>query len=141
MLLSLSPTMLNNYLFPFNDVSDEDLLHVINSSEVFRQEVHESLDPLSVEDDKYNNDLDVNQFYLRSRHVNFPKSEYTFLASFSSLCTESHLKLFSMNIRSISTNFQYFKDTVLSDSLTYDVFGFTETQVFHHCILCQHMRC
>ena len=121
--------MLNNYLFPFDNVSDEDLLHIVNFSEVFRDEINESFDPLSVEDDKYNNDLDVNQFYLRSRHVSFPKSEYTFLANFSSLCTESHLKLFTMNIRSISTNFQYFKDTVLSGSVTYDVLGFTETRL------------
>ena len=34
-----------------------------------------------------------------------------------------------MNIRSMSTNFQYFKDTVMIDSVSYDVFGFTETRL------------
>ena len=105
--------MLNNYLFPFNNVSDEDLLDIINSSEVFRQEVNGSFDPLSVEDDKYNNDLNVNQFYKRSRHSNFPKSEYTFIANFSSLCNESYLNLLTINVRYISTNFQYFKDSAV----------------------------
>ena len=40
-----------------------------------RPEVNGSFDPLSVQDDNYNNDLDVNKFYIRSRHTTFPKFE------------------------------------------------------------------
>ena len=74
--------MIDNYIFPFSNIVDEDLFDVFHFDEIFQQEAHESFDPFTVQDDNYNNDLDVNQFYIRSRHVEFPKSEYTFLKNF-----------------------------------------------------------
>ena len=116
-------------MFPFSNISNEDLIDIINPDDTFDQEVTESLDPLLVQDDNYNNDLDVNQFYIRSRHINFHKSEYIFLEKISSLFINSDFNILTFNIRSISTNFQYFKDTMLSDNISYDVLGFTETRL------------
>ncbi len=121
--------MLDSYLFPFHSVSDEGLIDVFNFDETHRQEDNESFNPLNVQDDNYNNDIDVNQFYIRSRYIHFPKSVYTFLDNFSPLCNNSDFNLLTLNIRSMSTNFQYFKETVLSDNITYDVLGFTETRL------------
>lgn len=121
--------MPGNDQFPFNNISDIDLSEVFNSGEILEQEINECLDPLSVQDANYNNDLDVNQFYIRSRNIEFPKSEYAYLENFSSLCNNSNFNLFSLNIRSMSTNFQYFKDTVLCNNITFDVLGFTETRL------------
>ena len=121
--------MIDNYIFPFSNIVDEDLFDVFNFGEMFQQEANESFDPLTVQDDNYNNDLDVNQFYIRSRHVEFPKSEYTFLKNFSTLSSNNVFNVLTLNIRSMSTNFQYFKDTVLSNTIIYDVLGFTETRL------------
>lgn len=121
--------MLDDFFFPFSNVPDEDLLNTLGHSDVMRHQVNENFDPFSVQDDNYNNDLDVNQFYIRSRHITFPKSEYIFLNEFPSFGKDSNFCLLTLNIRSVSTNFQYFKDTMLSNSIIYDVLGLTETRL------------
>lgn len=117
------------FLFPFNSVSDEELLNTVGLRDMLGQDVSESFDPFSVQDSSYNNDLDVNQFYIRSRNISFPDSKYVYLENFSSLSTNSDFNVFLLNIRSMSTNFQYFKETVLTENITYDVLGFTETRL------------
>ncbi len=101
--------MIDNYLFPFSNVSDEDLLNVFDIDETFRVEINESFDPLSVQDNSYNNDIDVNQFYIRSRHIDFPKSEYTYLEKFSSSCSNSDFNLLALNIRFNSSSLCLFR--------------------------------
>ena len=118
-----------NFLFPFNSFSDEELLNAVDLRDMLRQDVSDSFDPFSVQDSSYNNDLDVNQFYIRSRNISFHYSEYVYLENISSLSANSDFNVFLLNIRSMSTNFQFFKDTVLTDNITYDVLGFTETRL------------
>ena len=90
--------MLNNYPFLYNNVPDEDLLDVINTSEVIKNEVNESFYPFSVGNDNYNNVLDVNHLYLRSRLIIFPNSEYSFFSRKILLYVTSYL-LHYINIK------------------------------------------
>lgn len=61
--------------------------------------------------------------------VEFPKSEYIFLDDFPLRSNNTELYLLIYNIRSISSNFQYFLDTVLSCQINFDVLGLTETRL------------
>lgn len=41
-----------------------------------------NFDPFPILDEKYNSDLNVSNFYIHTRHLSVPKSQYMFLNSF-----------------------------------------------------------
>lgn len=115
---------------PFAYLSSDDLISLINSNN-FNQSC-KSFDPFTITDDKYNVDLDITQSCLRSRFLNVPRDDYIFLDTFSSLSTDdaTTTTLFTMNIRSIPTNFQAFIDLVLTNTfMNLNILGFTETRL------------
>ena len=116
-------------VFPFASVSDDELLDNYDLNNIQRQQPCDIFDPFSIQDSNYNIDLDVNQFYIRSRNVNFPRSENIFLDNFPLRMQNSVISLLTFNIRSISSNFQYFVDTLLSYHMHIDVLGLTETRL------------
>ena len=61
----------NNYTFPFASIKGE-LLESLFFHNNHPREISDAFYPLSVQDENYNNDLNVNQFLIRSRNVNFP---------------------------------------------------------------------
>ena len=120
----------DSYTFPFACVHDDEFLCISGLNTLPQAQHHcVTFDPLSVQDSNYNNDLDVNQFYIRSRNVNSPKSEYVFLDHLPVSPHNATINLLTLNIRSMSTNFQYFVDTVLSCQVFMDVLGLTETRL------------
>lgn len=89
----------------------------------------QTFDPFIILDNIYNNDLDVNQFYLRMRNINIKKSEYIYLDNFPQLKDRDTFSILLLNIRSMTTNFSYFVDTILTTHAYYNILGFTETRL------------
>ena len=70
--------------------------------------------PITVQNDKYNSDLDINNFYFQIRQLNLPNREYTFIDELA-LSTDMYLiTLFFLNIPSIPSNLNNVFDTVIS---------------------------
>lgn len=87
------------------------------------------LDIFDTNSDKYNNDLNISNLYLRFRDLNFNKSKY--IHSDSSIrASDNVVSLVTLNIRSIPLNLQHFVDTLLTNFTTkYNILGFTETRL------------
>lgn len=89
-----------------------------------------NFNPITVQDDKYNNELDVNNFYLQLRQLKFPNTEYIFIDDLSLSSDSCLITLFFMNIRSIPSNMNNVIDMVLSQNLSrFNVLGFAETRL------------
>ena len=115
---------------PFAVLSDEHFINFLNSQSFPCINLsHEEYNPLISDDSIYNNDLNVNNSYIRNRSIDAPKSNYTFIDDFSSF-NKNSLTILSLNIRSIPKNLQYFKDTIMQNSnLNINVIGFTEIRL------------
>lgn len=78
-------------------------------------------DPLLIDSEKYNSDVDVNEFYIRIRSLNIPKCVC--------ISSDNSVSLFSFlnnNVRPILRNLQYFLDDVYyNSSLQMDGIGLT----------------
>ena len=122
---------------PFASVDDLEINHIFNNQSLdsyvnYSQNLE--FDSLAILDDKYNNELDINELFTHYRHFNVPKSEYIFLDNFSLPINNSNIiTLLNMNIRSIPRNIQTFTDTILNNiSTKFDVLGFTEVRLDAH---------
>ena len=116
---------------PFASIDDTDLHALFVDSSISDVYLHNMIfDPVTILDDKYNNELDVNNFYVQTRHLNIPQSEYIFLDSFFTPDSNTNFTILSLNIRSVPTNLQYFADSVLTHPcIKCDVIGFSETRL------------
>lgn len=117
---------------PFAYLSSDDLISLLVSDNP--NQSSKSFDPFTVMDDKYNTDLDITQSCLRTRYLNVPRADYIFIDAFPSISTvnATTTTLFSMNIRSIPTNFQSFIDVVLTN--TWDLRKLVLTMILSHYI-------
>ena len=120
---------------PFATIDNDQLYAVLNTSFILinvNKFSNLQFDPFTVDDNKYNNNLEVNEFYTRTRSLNLPKTEYIPLNDMSLMCNNS-LSILNMNIRSIPRNFQVMTDEILHISpVKFDVIGLTETRLDSH---------
>ena len=88
--------------FPFASINDESLRFTLDYSTSSYSDNFEHLEynNFAKDFDKYNGDLDIDEFYLRYRSVNAAKSVYKFLHDIS-LPIHNTLTICNMNIRSI----------------------------------------
>ena len=110
----------NNLLsteLPFLYLSDETFHSFLSVPTHTNAVIHKDFefDPFKVDYCKYNQDLDVNEFYMRNRSTIVPKSEYIFLDNISYLKTNA-LTISNVNIRSIPKNLQCFREIILDIS-------------------------
>ena len=84
---------------PFLNLSDDSFHSFLSAPRPYNADIHKDFefDPFKIDDCKYNKDLDVNEFYLRNRATNVPKTEYSFLDNISYLKSNT-LTIFNMNI-------------------------------------------
>ena len=110
----------NNLLsteLPFLYLSDETFHSFLSVPTHTNAVIHKDFefDPFKVDYCKYNQDLDVNEFYMCNRSTVVPKSEYIFLDNISYLKTNA-LTISNVNIRSIPKNLQCFREIILDIS-------------------------
>ena len=119
---------------PFASLTNDSLQNVLSDNSQSIVSNYEDLEfhPFSVDNEKYNFDLEVNEFLLRNRLSNTPHTHYALL---NDLTLESNrtVTIFNLNIRSIPKNFQILQDTVLHNfENNFDVMGFTEIRLDPH---------
>ena len=87
---------------------------------------------ISDTDDRYNNDLNINNFYTQFNRANCPSSEYIYIDN-NSLPYNNVISVLTVNIRSIPKNFQSFVDTILCNlSTKCNILGLTEIRLSPH---------
>lgn len=123
---------------PFSGLNNIELNSVLNSDSIVgcfgSIEYLDKLtySPIVPQNNTHNNDLDVDNFLINTRHLSIPESNYLFLNDTQDDMTEivNSFTVLSLNIRSIPKNLQLFIDLYLSDSKRpIDIMGFQETRL------------
>ena len=124
-------------ILPFSSVCDTVMLNAINGDHVEFFQSISNLDrlvyePIVIQYDRHNHDIDVDSFMVNSRHFSLPESTYTFLSDDGHIANCGNIfKILCFNIRSFSSNFQVFSDQCLYGN-KYDIMAFQETRLDYH---------
>lgn len=116
---------------PFNTICDAVLQLAIHSYLQSNENNFDNLEfnPFFIDNEKYNKDLEVNEFLVHNRFIGVPKSKYIFLDNLTQLSNKA-LTILNLNIRSIPKNLQLLKDTVMyNSSIKFDIIGLTEIRL------------
>lgn len=121
---------LSNGELPFSSLNGEQFFSVLNPHYNYDSFKNLEYIPLTVEHDRYNRDIDADEFYI-SRSITIPKTVYFYLDHIPMFNTND-LTISNMNIRSIPKNINSFKDTVMHTNINFHVIGLTEIRLAPH---------
>ena len=124
---------MHSTLLPFASLNNEQLTSILYVDYVDIENFKKlEYTPFLLDKVRYNNELDVTDFYVRKRLMSIPQTMYLYPDELSQLGSNM-LTLANMNICSISRNLQYFKDILMhNSSVNFKVIGFTEVWLDAH---------